>query len=85
MQLIEDSWLDIEVTTPRQDVWFADIFDRLMFIKRESGFSVRPGFYPEDIPVIGRVIDELDVHDAERVVLDIVDEAVTRMASSEGL
>jgi hypothetical protein len=85
VQLTEASWLDIEVTTPRQDVWFADIFDRLMVIKRESGFSVRLRFSREDIPDNGRGIDELDAQAAERVVLDIVDEALTRIASSEGL
>jgi hypothetical protein len=84
VQLKEDSWLEIEVTTPHQDVWFADIFDRLMYIKRESGLSLRFGFYREDFPEHGRDIDKLDAPEAEKIVLDVVDEALTNIASAEG-
>jgi hypothetical protein len=84
VQLMEDSWLEIEVTTPRQDVWFADIFDRLMFIKRVSGFSLSFGFYREDIPEDGSVIDELEPPEAEKLVLNVVNEALTTIASAEG-
>jgi hypothetical protein len=84
VQLTEDSWLEIEVTTPRQDVWFGDIFDRLMYIKRESGHSLRFGFYREDFPEHARDIDQLDAPEAEKIVLDVVDEALTNIASSKG-
>jgi hypothetical protein len=84
VQLTEESYLEIEVTTPRQAVWFDDIFDRLMFIKRESGFALSFGFNHEDIPEDGCAIDERRLEDAEKIVLGVVNEALAKIAVSKG-
>ena len=84
VQLTEESYLEMEVTTPRQAVWFDDILDRLMFLKRDSGLALSFGFYHEDIPDDGCAIDERRPADAEKIVLGVVNEAIARIAVSKG-
>lgn len=82
--LAEDSYLPIEVTTPRQDVWFSDLFDRLMYIKRESGLSLRFGFYRKDLPNDSFDVNRLDLALTEEIVMEVVGEALSNLAPAAG-
>lgn len=84
VQLAGDSCIEIEVTTPRQDVWFTELFDRLMYLKREYGFSLRFGFHREDLPDNGVDVNRLDSALTEEVVLEIASEALAKIESAKG-
>jgi hypothetical protein len=84
VHLAGGSCLEIEVTMPRQDVWFSDLFDRLMYIKRESGWSLRFGFYREDLPDRSFDVNRLDSALTEEIVMKVVGEVLPKLAPASG-
>jgi hypothetical protein len=73
--------LPVEVTAPRRSVWFDDLFDRLVYIKRGSGFALRWGFHEEDLPDHDKYSFRLDDVLTDTIANQIIDDALTNMAS----
>jgi hypothetical protein len=81
VELSEGAHLPIEAMTPRRKVWFDDLFARLTYIKRGSGFSLKWGFHPDDLPDDESMAPRFDELLTDEIAVGIVDEALTNIAA----
>jgi hypothetical protein len=98
VELAEGAILPIEATTPRQAMWFDDLFTRFTYIKRSTGLSARWGFHAEDVPdreaeedvlrevvTTARIDDYLPDGAAEAILAEIVEEILTKSVALESV